>query len=309
MASSKWCIILAAVGGMLSCASVNVLAWHSASKTKKQVPAGRMTAFCNVLAAVLNILLGFAGVGFFVLATGFGPVALAMPIQAGSTLLCNMLVQSALRISHYSKDKIVGTLVLVLAVVCLLNVGPTAQPQLDPLKLILKPPAVSWLGILSVLMVAVIGLLPFVVKSPPDSFGKICTFAVLAASSNVLGSSLGKLMQSASGSTLAICLAVYAVLGIVNFGAAGVASATTDTALYLPLSICLQLSLNCVTGLMLWEDWRVIHSWEAYISVYLLILLGVYAITSVDLVFMHSLKYRLNNTKISDGITGKLYAF
>lgn len=55
------------------------------------------------------------------------PIAVAMPIQTGATLFINMVFQMALGIKAYSKMMRIGTLVLVVAVMALIDIGPAAQ--------------------------------------------------------------------------------------------------------------------------------------------------------------------------------------
>ena len=132
-----------------------------------------------------------------------------MPIQAGTTLLLNMLVQSALRLSRfkpavcelyfswsilmslallprYNKNMVMGTLVLVLAIICLVDIGPQPQEEETPaLDLVAKTPSLVWSGILVSCIVGGFVALPQVWKQNGDSLAKIVVFSILSASSNV----------------------------------------------------------------------------------------------------------------------------
>jgi hypothetical protein len=44
--------------------------------------------------------------------------------------------------------------------------------------------------------------------------------------------------------------------------------------------------MNAATGIIIWEDWKVVGSWTGYASVFVLLLLGVYLLSTVD-VFEH----------------------
>jgi len=44
--------------------------------------------------------------------------------------------------------------------------------------------------------------------------------------------------------------------------------------------------MNALSGVIIWEDWRVVHSWTGYGSVFVLLLLGVYLLAAVD-IFEH----------------------
>ena len=51
---------------------------------------------------------------------------------------------------------------------------------------------------------------------------------------------------------------------------------------YIPTKMCLSLFLNAITGVLVWEDWRVIYSWLGYICTFLLMLLGVYLMSTLE---------------------------
>ena len=106
--SGGLCVAYAAAGGTLAVASATVLAYpaHLAKRRGVDSLYGRCG---SVGLAILNVLFGLGAVGMFVLATGEGPVALAMPIQTGTMLLLNMVVQSTLRIKKFLKSMVVGT--------------------------------------------------------------------------------------------------------------------------------------------------------------------------------------------------------
>ena len=43
------------------------------------------------------------------------------------------------------------------------------------------------------------------------------------------------------------------------------------------------LFFNAVSGIVIWEDWRVIMSWLGYVCTFLLMLLGVYLMSTLEL--------------------------
>jgi hypothetical protein len=40
--------------------------------------------------------------------------------------------------------------------------------------------------------------------------------------------------------------------------------------------------VNGATGIIIWEDWKVVNSWTGYMCIFLLLLLGVYLLSEVD---------------------------
>jgi hypothetical protein len=160
-----------------------------------------------------------------------------------------------------------------------------------------------------------------------DSLSKNLAFAAVAALAGVLGASIGKLMLQGPGIGPLFYLFVFLYLcaGVLNFGAAMLAASRADLGLYMPIFSCLQLWVNCLTGLIIWQvsarwalprprlfdagfnrcvrqDWKVINSWTAYASVYILILLGVYECSSYDVVQAMALRVRFRKTKLSEGV-------
>merc|ERR1712025_1148597 len=79
-------------------------------------------------------------------------------------------------------------------------------------------------------------------------------------------------MALASLSTGAICLYANAR-----------AATQTDVNLFLPLYQCLHLCLNCLAGILIWHDDKAIDHWYAYISIYVLIIVGSYEVSSLDI--------------------------
>ena len=96
MSSGGLCVAYAAAGGALGVASATVLA-YPAHLAKRRGVASLYGRWGSAFFIILNVVFGLAAVGMFVLATGQGPVALAMPIQTGTMLLLNMVVRACVR--------------------------------------------------------------------------------------------------------------------------------------------------------------------------------------------------------------------
>ena len=192
--------------------------------------------------------------------------------------------------------------VLVCAIACLVDVGPTEQANQTATDLLAAPPAIACIVALTAMLSVGVALWCCAARCGVGDLGKIFVLATVTATTGVLGASVGKLLQSgASGVVLYTFLAAYVVLGGLNFAGAGAAAGSVDMSLYVPVSSCLQLMLNCVAGLMIWEDGRVIRGWVAYFMVYVLVLLGVYLCSSFDFAHAASLRARFRNTKLSEG--------
>eukprot|EP01083_Nonionella_stella_P230166 813937_1 len=55
-----------------------------------------------------------------------------------------------------------------------------------------------------------------------------------------------------------------------------------DQKLFVPALTCGNQTLNAVTGLIIWQDWKVIQSWTGYLVVMMIILLGVYLTSTIN---------------------------
>lgn len=293
------CVLLACAGGLCSSIGSAILARQTRNESMGR-ETGRVCGYINLF---FNIAFGLAAVGFFILATGYGPVAVAMPLQVGFNLLTNMAILAFLRIKHYTKEMLVGTLVLVAAVASLVDIGPEFQEYDDPLALLTTPMAITWISICAVLALVMLVRVKFVKDLPIDSVTKLYTFSLVMASSNVLAASVGKLMQEASGAVLAMFLIVYFVMGAINFSMTTYAATVTDMTMLVPISACAQLTMNCITGLTVWQDYHVIHFWVSYIMVYILVILGAYLCASIDLLEIVAIRGRVKKTFVTEGVT------
>jgi len=275
------CLAYACLGGICTTLGVNVLQYKKHLEQSGRHVSTPLQDTCSV---VLNFLFSGLSIVFFVLATGYGPVSIAMPVLSGTCLLSNMVVQISLGIEHYSKSMRVGTWVLVFAIVSLVDIGPKDQTFSDPLALLLTiSGSLAMVGQLVLMILSMIAIASLR-AAPPSSMPKIFAFAFLVATSTVVSASVGKLMQMDLGSDVRIlCIAVYITLGAISFVGAAAAASETDGSTYLPVRSCVQLLLNAVTGLGVWEDWRTVTSWTAYTCVYILIVLGVYEVSSFDM--------------------------
>lgn len=272
---------LACLGGFLSALAGSILAYAQHLKRT----GGRTFTVCqHMFLYKVNILLNLAGIVLYVVATGYGPVALATPMNSGTTLISNMAMQIILGISQYTKPMRVGTIVLVVASVALIDLGPTEQPNQDPLELLQAPVGLACMT--SVLINVIIGLM--LVRSfdhkPMTSMMKILGYGFLGSASTALGQSLGKLAQmNLSPLNRALTILFYVAATATSIFAFAMAAKKTNMALFLPLYYCLQLLLNCVIGLSVWQDYKVIDHWVGYVCVYVLVVMGSYDISSLDL--------------------------
>mmetsp|Transcript_150044 Transcript_150044/g.418052 ORF Transcript_150044/g.418052 Transcript_150044/m.418052 type:complete len:417 (-) Transcript_150044:261-1511(-) len=269
------CLLFAAAGGLLTSAANNVVAFV-------QQQCGEGGRCCKCLLFGANIFLNLAGIACFLAGARHGPVAVVMPILTAAKLLSSMIFTSAVGLAKYSKEKRVGTLVLSLSALCLIEVGPTDLPgQPDVEALLTEPVAVAWLVAMgAVLASSLAGLHAREVQTSGEL--QMVLLSAVVAVSTALGASVGKLLSVTEGLALALCIGSYFACGVLSFLYAALAAFSCDMSIFLPVSECLQLLINCATGLFIWGDGGRVRAKLSYLLVYLLICLGVYLCSTFD---------------------------
>lgn len=231
----------------------------------------------------LNIVIGLSGTGLFVVATGAGPVSVAMPITTGMGVFLNMIMQIALGIECYTKSMRVGTWILFAAVMALIDLGPKEQEYEDPFALLLTTAGIVASALQLGLLITGFVMIAVFKNADNGSLSKNLGYAVVVALSTSIGASVGKVMQMPMALPARVAtISLYLVCGLVSFGLAAVAATETDAALNMPLRSCVQLIANAATGIAIWQDWRVLTDWDAYTCVYIIIVLAVYEVSSFD---------------------------
>ena len=215
----------------------------------------------------------------------FGPVAIIMPVTVSAQLLFNILIFGYLQMEEFGKDVQVGTFIVVLGSVMLPVVGPTVQQNQDITELLMHPQSLVWTSFLfsGVLIsgIACFGCVHTKRWEAESRLVYVC-LAVARVFSSVLSASLSKALALVTGLQLAVVICGFLICGFV-LGTSVVLQATkTEQRLFVPLISCLTQLVNAVTGLILWEDWRVVQSWAGYSAVTIQIIVGVYLISSLD---------------------------
>ena len=147
------CIGLSALGGFLEVTSTMCLAYPEYRVKLGHERWGTPCFTRWMLVANLG-LMAFAS-GAYIVGSFFGPVSISVPVALVSKLLFNMIIMGAvLRMASFTKDQKVGTYCITLAILCLPELGPTDQPNLDPITLVAQPGAIAWLALLGLATVA-----------------------------------------------------------------------------------------------------------------------------------------------------------
>lgn len=276
--------ILAIVGGCLQVAAVLILAYPDYQKThhnkKYSETFERLLVPINI---IVQILIGFVNT----VSTWYGPISIVMPMRVSAQLMFNMLFFGWLGIEEFPKEVQVGTYIVVSGAFLLPIVGPTAQNGQDPVQLLEMPASEMWTIMLFV-VTGLSGLYCVIFITEKTKIGVVrhlYKFPILLTArvaSAVLSTSISKFLVSTSGIGFAMTVSAFVACSIVISSVAVLQATEVDQSIFVPASACGIQFLNSITGLVIWQDWRVIQSCPGYSIVMIQILLGVYLISSVE---------------------------
>lgn len=272
------CVGLAIIGGLFTSMGSNIIAYV----TKLERFGGTSPpTWVRVLLFCANIIISLCGVFCFIAASGYGPVALAMPILTASKLLHSMSFQIHYKLAQYTKPMKGGTLVLAAAAFCLMGVGPTEPTQpIDAIRNISMPIGRTWLIAMVVILLGAI--VELIRQREPRGEVLMILYSVVVAISTAVAATVGKMLTETSGALFTICIIFYLCLGAISMVGGALAAASLEMSIFLPVSECLQLLVNCFTGLFVWGDLARIQAPIGYAMVYVLICIGVYLCASLD---------------------------
>ena len=280
------CLALSVVGGIMGVLATAILAYPDAQKQK-----GHEWSPCaKFLALMLSLIFQLGIAVSTIAATWYGPVSIVVPTGASAQLLFNMVMFGVfLGLESFSKEMRVGAYVVVLAAVLLPVVGPGVQEDQDILELLQKTSAMVWSAILLVALgLSSAGLVITNIRRKKDLAGDysqamfLCNL-VAQTSGAVVGTTVAKMFVLVQGGALGVCIALWLVSSLVLVYATVLQATTVSQGKFVPLSVGTKISVNAITGIIIWEDWRVVTSWIGYVCVFLYLMLGNYLLCDVDL--------------------------
>lgn len=267
------CCALAAVGGLLEVAATAVSAIPMIRETQWGEPAGP----CLVAWATMgNLCLQAIGsILSHLVATWFGPVSIVVPFFYSATLLSNILIFGVLLGSEFfSKTTRVGSYVIVVAVILLPVVGPEPQDDQNIIYLFHRWYAIAWLALLLCATAATAGILAYGIEkfATHHRFWVLLTARAASISINL---TVSKSFVLSPSHLMLVCFIILKLSsGFVYTYAILVQAQAVDQARFVPLNTTTIIVVNALTGIFIWEDWRVIHSWYGYACVFCLLGLG-----------------------------------
>lgn len=190
-----------------------------------------------------------------------------------------------LGLENLSREMQVGTYVIVVSTILLPIVGPGIQDGQNAQYLLSKPYAIIWalilLGGMLGSSIYVFSLLPFTKISSQKMCVKFIVLLVARATCFTLNLTASRVFILKPGITLIIVsIIIKIVSGAIYTWAIVVQSTEVAQSKFVPLNATCLMLLNAVTGVIIWEDWRVIESWAGYVCVFLLLALASYLLLS-----------------------------
>eukprot|EP00977_Amphora_coffeiformis_P008289 scaffold1878_cov170-Amphora_coffeaeformis.AAC.2 len=275
------CCTLAAVGGVMEVGATAVTAVPSVRETQgKALPSWLywLTLAGNLALQAIGSLLSH------LIATWYGPISIVVPFFYSSTLLSNILIFGVIMGTEvWTKTMRVGSYVIVVAVILLPVVGPTTQDNQDIVYLFHKWYAVLWFTILLSATTVTGTLLACGIDKYPTKHKFFILLTARAAAISVNLTVSRSFVLSPSHLMLICFLILKVSSGAVYTYAIIVQAAAVDQARFVPLNTTTIILVNALTGILIWEDWRVIQSWYGYGCVFVLLGLGCDLLLTVPL--------------------------
>lgn len=275
------CVGLATGSGCAMTLAAVVVAFPEMQARKKQVKVDSCAKNCSILQ---NLIFCTVGVGLNIVAVRFGPVAVATPVQTGANLLSNMVVQTCLGIASYTKNQVVGTFILVSAVMMLAQVGPAEIPEDTKVTdLLLTAGALSFLSFLFLLLIASMSILAS--GRVKKNLYLVFLYALVGGADSVINTALSKVIQMDLNIWIKLPMAVvYAILAVVGVANGAQANGQLeDPSLFIPIGAAVQLILTCLAGIFIWGDWGRLLYRLTYVAIYSIVVLASYVVSEDDL--------------------------
>jgi hypothetical protein len=274
------CVTFAALGGILEVFATVCLAYPAARIAQGYEWSDAKLKACLAANIFFQILASLSGNLF---APWYGPVSIVGPIFFAAQLLANLVMfWRVLGIEAFSREMQIGTYIIVVSVVLLLDSGPTTQEYSQSFEEMIRDPvAAVWSALLVVGMalsgIFVVkarlgGLQQFQEKDARFKFGVLLVARATAFSLNLTSSKAFLIETTPAG--YAVSVVVKIVSGAIYTVAIIVQSTAVEQRSFVPLNAAGTIVFNAVTGMLLWEDWKVVQSWPGYSCVFLLLGLG-----------------------------------
>ena len=153
----------------------------------------------------------------------------------------------------------------------------------------LEPLSVIWCALLFVAsIVCCFGMVALKKwrKAPPPpehtDWLSLVVYVTAQVTSAVVGTSSSKMFAKTDGAFLYTLIALSLIFAGVNVVSLILAATAVDQGVFVPMQTCATLVTNMITGLIVWQDWKVIEYPSVYAIVHLIMLLGIWLLAPED---------------------------
>jgi hypothetical protein len=232
-----------------------------------------------------NIVLQVSGsLVSHLVAPWFGPVSIVVPFFYSATLLSNVFIFGVIMREEFTKNMRVGTYVIVVAVILLPELGPTVQARQDIGILMRHWYSSLWFCLILLASFSTATLLAVKdIRQLPMKTRTAILLIARAASISVNLTVSRSFILGPSESVLILFVIIKIVTGVIYTYAIVVQSTNVEQARFVPLNAISIIAANAVTGIFIWEDFKVVQSWYGYACVFVLLGLGCDLLLSVPL--------------------------
>uniref|UniRef100_A0A7S4K4L9 Uncharacterized protein n=1 Tax=Odontella aurita TaxID=265563 RepID=A0A7S4K4L9_9STRA len=270
------CLVLSSVGGIIEVFATAILAYQDAQERQAgerwSTFKARVALAANVTLQVLSSVVGN------LFAPWFGPVSIVGPTFLVAQLVANMAVfGSFLGLESFTKDMNVGTYVVVTAAVMLPVVGPAAQDGQDIVDLLITWWAQTWGAFNVFCMSASCVLLVTLDIQKLRESRRIALLLAARASAFTVNLTVSRIfILGPTTPVLIVALVLKISSGAIITHALVVQATAVEQAVFVPLNASALIIVNACSGLIIWEDWKVVASWVGYVCVFVQLVLGNY---------------------------------
>ena len=119
--------------------------------------------------------------------------------------------------------------------------------------------------------------------NPPGQNLSLLVYVTAQVCSAVIGTSVSKMFAADVPPlflyTLFLLAIIFAAINVISLILAATA---VDQGIFVPMQTCATLVINLITGLVVWEDYKVVDKWIAYIMVHCIMMLGIWLLSPED---------------------------
>ena len=275
----------------------NLSSSRSGSSSSSRWTNPRLHKLCLLCNLILQCGASMIG---NLLSTWYGPISIVGPTFLCSQLLTNMILYgSVLGIECFTKDMKIGTIIIVTAAVLLPVVGPQIQNNQNIIELMTSWYSYTWNAMLLLAMICT-GMILLVRTLSNNRFfplhsmkSRYIVLLIARSTSFAVNLSYSKVFAlNPNYQWLIASIVLKLVSGGIMTGSIVIQSTSVSQNTFVPLNATLLILVNAITGIIVWEDNKVITSNLGYGTVFVQLIVGNYLLLGeIDLFGPQNLKY------------------